>query len=390
MTMHGCFDVVKAALNTVTMWGCCDTRPIARHSRSKLRRSRSSARPKLSTFRATRRLKFALAGAEHVAEPAPADRLELVEPVDPDGRHGGVGGAGHRCRQGGSGERIGDRDAAVAGTGPHRITARRSLAYGRLAPRVMRSGVVGGRASQQRCVGRVAARPAPASRGATDERHEGGRRVDDDDGRTHVSRRTRRSIAGSVLVVLGLVIGAVVAHGAAGRGPRAVEGRDQRRWGLAAEARRGLRRPRQPGRRRGHRRRQRRRSRLRLRRRPGAGDHRRPRPHDRRRQRRRRQRRAGRQPGRRARGGQDVAVHAVDGGALIVDRVVDGRLEADREAAAVGRLDRRGRAARHRRGPRPRRPRRPTATPCIADEAAGNVVFLAPRRRRPTPARRSS
>ena len=57
ITMHGCFVVVKAALNTVTMCGCWDTRPIARHSRSNERRSRSSARPKLSTFRATRRLK---------------------------------------------------------------------------------------------------------------------------------------------------------------------------------------------------------------------------------------------------------------------------------------------------------------------------------------------
>jgi len=33
ITMHGCFVEVNALLNTVTMCGCWDTSPIARHSR---------------------------------------------------------------------------------------------------------------------------------------------------------------------------------------------------------------------------------------------------------------------------------------------------------------------------------------------------------------------
>ena len=40
-------------------------------------------------------VEVALAGAEHVAETAPADRLELVEPVDAHGRDGWISGAGH-------------------------------------------------------------------------------------------------------------------------------------------------------------------------------------------------------------------------------------------------------------------------------------------------------
>ena len=93
--MHGCLVAENAALNTVTMCGCWETRPIARHSRSKLRRSRSSTRPNAEHLQGDAPVEVPLPGAEDVAEPAPADRPEVIEPVDVDGRDGGIDGPGH-------------------------------------------------------------------------------------------------------------------------------------------------------------------------------------------------------------------------------------------------------------------------------------------------------
>ena len=179
-----------------------------------------------------------------------------------------------------------------------------------------------------------------------------------------MTRRTRRSVAGSVLVVLGLVIGAVIATALQAEGRERSKADTNDGGALAAQARRGVRRSRQPGRRRGHCRGQRRRPRLRLRRRPG--------------------RRASSSSTTARRGtvtvvddsvervanpagvqvGADTTVHAVDGGALIVDQQLDGGVEARPRAAAVGRR-RPTRSSRSSpaRAPRCRR-RRPTATPC--------------------------
>ena len=67
-----------------------------------------------------------------------------------------------------------------------------------------------------------------------------------------MTRRTRRSIAGSVLVVLGLVIGAVIvtALQAEGREQSKADTNDGGAWLLKRDE--GLRRSRQPARRRGH------------------------------------------------------------------------------------------------------------------------------------------
>ena len=194
------------------------------------------------------------------------------------------------------------------------------------------------------------------------DEHEVERRCEAPEGRT-MTRRTRRSMAGSVLVVLGLVIGAVIvtALQAEGRERSRADTNDGGAWLLKRDAGYVGHVNREvgevtaavsvsdPG--------------LGLRRRPGRRDHRRPRPHD----------RcsspssttpSSASPTRPACASvRTSAVHAVDGGALIVDSVVDGRVEADPRAAAVGRVHRRGRGARHRRGRRgvgrhARRPRR--------------------------------
>ena len=159
-----------------------------------------------------------LPGAEDVAEPAPADRLELVEPVDLDGRDGGIGAAGHGAVgalvDGSGGRRHGRGDR------PHRNVARRRLAYGR--SRSLGRGRVGcrRRTDIERAV-------APSSRRHAPEPAWSGRgeqTVSDDaaHGSAHVTRRTRRSIAGSVLVVLGARHRRRHRHRAAGRGPGAL------------------------------------------------------------------------------------------------------------------------------------------------------------------------
>ena len=196
-----------------------------------------------------------------------------------------------------------------------------------------------------------------------------------------MTKRTRRSIAGSVLVVLGLVIGAVIVTALQAEGRERSQGRHQRRRRVAAQARRGVRRPRQP------RRSARSPPRVSVAD-PGSDFDVDQAPgiivvHDRTTGvvTRRRRHASSASPTRPAcASARTSTVHAVDGGALIVDRVVDGRVEADPRAAAVGRVDRRGRG----RSSPARAPAASAATPdghaVIADEAAGNVVFLRSRR----------
>ena len=88
-----------------------------------------------------------LPGAEDVAEPTPADRPEVIEPVDVDGRDRGIDSSWH-----GRGERHG-----WAGTDPHRIVARRGLAYGQSS--LVGAVIGGGQGDQFRLV-------APSTGGA--------------------------------------------------------------------------------------------------------------------------------------------------------------------------------------------------------------------------------
>ena len=89
-------------------------------------------------------------------------------------------------------------------------------------------------------------------------------------------------------------------------------------------------------------------------------------------------RRAGRQPGRRARSARTSQVHAVDGGALIVDDASMKAWKLTREQLlSVASTDER-RPDRHRRGRARCRRRRPTATPCSSTRRRRQVVFLRP------------
>ena len=71
-------------------------------------------------------VEVALEGAEHVAEPAPPDRTQLVEAVDLDGRHSGVGVAWHG--RSGEGSWAGDGKRRRRGTAPRRNATRRPIA----------------------------------------------------------------------------------------------------------------------------------------------------------------------------------------------------------------------------------------------------------------------
>ena len=83
-------------------------------------------------------------------------------------------------------------------------------------------------------------------------------------------------------------------------------------------------------------------------------------------------------PSRLQRRRRDVTVHAVDGGALVVDRGSMAVWKLDRDALAVARDARRRRADPARRGRQPSPRRRPTATPCSSTRPPTRSSSCAP------------